>query len=39
LKGKNVVLTDAKGGQAIVIATDLVGSNGMVHVIDAVLIP
>ncbi len=39
LKGKNVVLTDAKGGQAIVIATDLAGSNGMVHVIDAVLIP
>ncbi len=39
LEGKNVVLTDAKGGKATVTATDLKGSNGVVHVIDAVLLP
>ena len=39
LEGKNVILTDAKGGKATVTATDLKGSNGVVHVIDAVLLP
>ncbi|MBK7149940.1 MAG: fasciclin domain-containing protein [Bacteroidetes bacterium] len=39
LSGKNVILTDAKGGKATVTATDLKGSNGVVHVIDAVLLP
>lgn len=39
LDGKNVILTDAKGGKATVTATDLKGSNGVVHVIDAVLLP
>jgi uncharacterized surface protein with fasciclin (FAS1) repeats len=39
LDGKNVVLTDAKGGKATVTAVDLKGSNGVVHVIDAVLLP
>jgi uncharacterized surface protein with fasciclin (FAS1) repeats len=39
LVGKNVLLTDAKGGKATVTATDLKGSNGVVHVIDAVLLP
>lgn len=39
LDGKKVVLTDAKGGKATVTVTDLKGSNGVVHVIDAVLIP
>jgi uncharacterized surface protein with fasciclin (FAS1) repeats len=39
LDGKNVVLTDAKGGKTTVTAVDLKGSNGVVHVIDAVLLP
>jgi uncharacterized surface protein with fasciclin (FAS1) repeats len=39
MDGKNVILTDAKGGKATVTATDLKGSNGVVHVIDAVLLP
>jgi uncharacterized surface protein with fasciclin (FAS1) repeats len=39
LEGDKVILTDAKGGKAIVTATDLMGSNGIVHVIDAVLLP
>lgn len=39
LKGKNVVLTDSKGGTAIVTATDLKCTNGMIHVIDKVILP
>ncbi len=34
-----VVLTDAKGGKATVTATDLKATNGVIHVIDAVLLP
>lgn len=34
-----VVLTDEKGGKATVTATDLKGSNGVIHVIDTVLMP
>ncbi len=37
LKGKNVILTDEKGGMAIVTAVDLNASNGIIHVIDGVL--
>jgi uncharacterized surface protein with fasciclin (FAS1) repeats len=37
-KGK-VKLTDAKGNSAFVTAVDLGGSNGVIHVIDAVLLP
>jgi uncharacterized surface protein with fasciclin (FAS1) repeats len=39
LEGKNVVLVDEKGGKSTVTATDLMGSNGVVHVINAVLMP
>lgn len=39
LSGKTVVLTDAKGGKSKVLVTDLVGTNGVVHVIDTVLLP
>ena len=39
LNGDKVILTDAKGGKATVTATDLKGSNGVVHVIDTVLMP
>jgi len=38
VKGK-VVLTDAKGGKATVTATDLEASNGVIHVINSVLMP
>jgi uncharacterized surface protein with fasciclin (FAS1) repeats len=34
-----VVLTDAKGGKSTVTATDLKGSNGVIHVIDTVVLP
>jgi uncharacterized surface protein with fasciclin (FAS1) repeats len=37
-KGK-VILTDSKGGKAMVTATDLTASNGVIHVIDTVLMP
>jgi uncharacterized surface protein with fasciclin (FAS1) repeats len=35
----NVFITDGAGGQAQVVTTDIVGSNGVIHVIDAVLLP
>jgi uncharacterized surface protein with fasciclin (FAS1) repeats len=34
-----VVLTDEKGGKATVTATDLAATNGVIHVINAVLLP
>jgi uncharacterized surface protein with fasciclin (FAS1) repeats len=37
-KGK-VKLTDEKGGSAYVTTTDLKGSNGVIHVIDSVVLP
>jgi uncharacterized surface protein with fasciclin (FAS1) repeats len=39
IENGNVVLTDEKGGTAIVTATDLKGSNGVIHVIDTILMP
>lgn len=39
LKGANVVLTDAKGGMSTVTQTDVMQSNGVVHVIDSVVMP
>lgn len=39
LQGNNVVLTDAKGGKSIVTQTDVMQSNGVVHVIDTVVMP
>jgi len=39
LKGKNVVLTDEKGGISTVTIADVYQSNGVVHVIDTVLMP
>ena len=35
----NVVLTDAAGGTATVTATDVAASNGVIHVVDTVLMP
>lgn len=37
--GGNVTLTDAKGNTATVTTADLKGSNGVIHVIDTVLMP
>jgi uncharacterized surface protein with fasciclin (FAS1) repeats len=39
LDGASVVLTDAKGNSAKVVAADLMSSNGVVHVIDTVVLP
>jgi uncharacterized surface protein with fasciclin (FAS1) repeats len=39
LENGKVILTDAKGGKATVTATDLSASNGVVHVIDSVVMP
>jgi uncharacterized surface protein with fasciclin (FAS1) repeats len=39
LEGSNVVLMDAAGNKATVTATDLKGSNGVIHVVDTVLMP
>ncbi len=39
LKGSNVIITDEKGGTATVTAADLMQSNGVIHVVDAVLMP
>jgi uncharacterized surface protein with fasciclin (FAS1) repeats len=39
LDGAKVKLTDENGGSAYVTATDLKGSNGIIHVIDAVIMP
>ncbi|TAE31614.1 MAG: fasciclin domain-containing protein [Cytophagales bacterium] len=39
MKGKNVVLTDAKGGTSTVTIADVNQSNGVIHVIDTVLMP
>lgn len=39
LKEGKVILTDEKGGVATVIATDLKAGNGIVHVIDTVVLP
>lgn len=39
VKNGKVVITDEKGGKAIVTATDLKATNGVIHVIDSVLLP
>lgn len=39
LKGSNVILTDAKGGTSMVTVADVNQSNGVIHVIDSVLLP
>jgi uncharacterized surface protein with fasciclin (FAS1) repeats len=37
--GKNIVLVDAKGGVATVTTANVMQSNGVIHVIDRVLLP
>ena len=38
-QGKNVVLTDEKGGISTVTIADVYQSNGVIHVVDTVLMP
>ena len=39
IKEGKVILTDENGGVSTVVATDLTGSNGIIHVVDAVVLP
>lgn len=39
MNGNNLVLTDEKGGMATVTTADVYQSNGVIHVIDTVLMP
>lgn len=39
VEGTNVYLIDAKGGKALVTKSDIKAKNGVIHVIDAVLLP
>jgi len=39
MEGKDVVLTDAKGGKSKVTIADVMQSNGVIHVVDTVLMP
>jgi uncharacterized surface protein with fasciclin (FAS1) repeats len=39
MQGKTLVLTDAKGGTSRVTIADVMQSNGVIHVIDTVLMP
>jgi len=37
--GKTIILTDEKGGRSKVTIADVNQSNGVIHVVDAVLLP
>lgn len=39
LKDGNVILTDTKGGMSTVVIADVAASNGVIHAIDAVVMP
>jgi uncharacterized surface protein with fasciclin (FAS1) repeats len=39
MEGDSVIITDAAGGTATVETADVMQSNGVVHVIDSVLMP
>ncbi len=39
MSGKNIILTDAKGGTSTITQADVYQSNGVAHVIDTVLMP
>ncbi len=39
MSGDSIVITDAKGGTANITTADVFQSNGVIHVIDAVLMP
>jgi len=37
--GRRIVIIDAKGGKSFVIIADVNQSNGIIHVVDSVLLP
>lgn len=39
MKGKDILITDASGGMSKVTISDVNQSNGVIHVVDAVLLP
>jgi uncharacterized surface protein with fasciclin (FAS1) repeats len=39
MRGNDVVIMDAKGGAAVVTTSDVYQSNGVIHVVDKVLLP
>jgi uncharacterized surface protein with fasciclin (FAS1) repeats len=39
MSGANIILTDAKGGTSTITTADVFQSNGVIHVIDTVLMP
>ncbi len=39
MKGKKLILTDEKGGMSTVTIADVFQSNGVIHVVDSVLMP
>ena len=39
MKGKNIELKDEKGGISTVTIADVMQSNGVIHVVDSVLMP
>jgi len=39
LDGKNVIVTDEKGNKSTITAVDITSSNGVIHVIDTVVLP
>jgi uncharacterized surface protein with fasciclin (FAS1) repeats len=39
MSGENILLTDEKGGTATIVTADVFQSNGVIHVLDAVLMP
>ena len=39
MQGKSLVLTDAKGGTSRVTTANVMQSNGVIHVVDTVLMP
>ena len=39
MNGKSLILTDEKGGRSVVTIADVRQSNGVIHVVDSVLLP
>lgn len=39
IDGKNVILTDEKGNKSTITAVDILSSNGVIHVVDSVVLP
>jgi uncharacterized surface protein with fasciclin (FAS1) repeats len=39
MEGKNIVIKDEKGNKSLVTIKDVYQSNGVIHVVDTVLMP